>query len=136
MYPFLDLFFLVFHTALISFNLTGWIWTKTRRLHLAVISLTMLSWFGLGLFYGFGYCLCTDWHWQVKRALGETGLPASYVKYYLDRLTGSNWDPPLIDGIVAVLGLAAFAVSVWLNLRDHRRTSKEIAHERKERRRG
>jgi hypothetical protein len=26
-----------------------------------------------------GYCLSTDWHWQVKRARGETGLPNSEV---------------------------------------------------------
>jgi hypothetical protein len=27
-----------------------------------------LSWFGLGLFYGIGYCPSTDWHWRIKRA--------------------------------------------------------------------
>ena len=121
MYTFLDIFFLVFHTALIGFNVTGWIWEKTRRLHLAVISLTILSWFGLGFFYGFGYCPCTDWHWQVKRALGETGLPASYVKYYLDKLTGLDWDPSLVDPAVGVIGLVAFGLSIWLNGRDWQR---------------
>ena len=120
MYAFLDIFFLIFHAALIGFNVTGWIWKKTRRLHLAVISLTLFSWVGLGVFYGFGYCPCTDWHWQVKRALGETGLPASYVKYYLDALTGLDWDPLLVDPAVGVIGLAAFGASVWLNWRDWR----------------
>jgi len=120
MYAVLDIAFLVFHTALIGFNITGWIWKKTRRLHLAVISLTILSWIGLGFFYGFGYCPCTDWHWQVKRALGETDLPASYVKYYLDALTGLDWDPSLVDPAVGAFGLAAFALSIWLNWRDQR----------------
>lgn len=120
MYAFLDVAFVVFHTALVAFNLTGWIWKKTRRLHLAAIGLTVLSWFGLGLFFGWGYCPCTDWHWQVKRRLGETGLPASYVKYYLDRLTGLAWDPFVVDVLVAGLGLGALAVSVWLNVRDRR----------------
>ena len=32
---------------------------------------------GLGAVYGWGYCPCTDWHWDVKRRLGETGLPRS-----------------------------------------------------------
>ena len=121
MYVFLDIFFVVFHTALIGFNLTGWIWKKTRRIHLATIALTILSWVGLGFFYGFGYCPCTDWHWQVKRALGETGLPASYVKYYLDTLTGLDWEPFMVDLSVAVLGLAAFGASVWVNVQDWRR---------------
>src|SRR5262249_56219971 len=61
----------------------------------------------LGLFYGIGYCPSTDWHWQVKRARGETGLPNSYVKYYVDRLTGLRWDPRLVDVTVLLIGLAA-----------------------------
>lgn len=39
------------------------------------------------MFYGRGYCPCNDWYWQVKRELGETGLPASYIKYFLDLTT-------------------------------------------------
>lgn len=121
MYAFLDVFFVVFHGGLVLFNLVGWIWQKTRKLHLATISLTILSWFGLGIFYGWGYCPCTDWHWDVKRRLGETDLPASYVKYYLDAITGLSWDPGLVNGIVLVLGLGALGLSIWLNLRDRRR---------------
>ena len=48
----------------------------------------------------------------------ETGLPASYVKYYLDRLTGLAWEPILVDGLVVVISLAALGASVWLNVRD------------------
>ena len=115
MYAFLDAFFVVFHAALVIFNLTGWIWPRTRRLHLVVMSLTVLSWFGLGLVYGIGYCPCTDWHWDVKRQLGETGLPASYVKYYVDAVTAGDWDALLIDRVVTFLGLGAFAASLWVN---------------------
>lgn len=118
MYNLLDWLFLIFHTTLVLFNLTGWIWTRTRRLHLYTIGLTILSWFGLGIFYGWGYCPCTDWHWDVKRALGETDLPASYIKYYLDRLTGIDWGPSTVDTIVVVSGLGALGISLWLNWRD------------------
>lgn len=127
MLAFLDVFFLVFHSALVLFNLTGWIWRRTRRLHLWTIGATVLSWFGLGLFYGWGYCPCTAWHWDVKRALGETDLPRSYVKYYLDRLTGLSWDPTLVDAAVVVLGLGALALSAWLNRRDARRSSPPVS---------
>jgi len=120
MLRFLDAFFLVFHSLLIGFNLTGWIWRRVRRVHLIVISLTLLSWVGLGVFYGLGYCPSTDWHWEVKRRLGETNLPASYVKYYVDRVAGVNSDPLVVDVAVAVLGVGAFALSVVLNLRDRR----------------
>ena len=118
MYEFLDVFFVVFHSCIVAFNLTGWIWRRTRRLHLIVIGLTILSWFGLGIFYGWGYCPCTDWHWDVKRQLGATNLPDSYVKYYLDAASGMSWDPLLVNTVVAGLGIGAFAVSVWLNWRD------------------
>lgn len=121
MYAFLDIFFLIFHTTLVGFNVTGWIWKRTRRIHLVVITMTIFSWIGLGFFYGFGYCPCTDWHWRVKRALGETNLPASYVKYYLDGVTGLNWDPRFVDWSVAIIGLVAFVASAWLNWRWWRR---------------
>lgn len=117
MYLFLDYFFIVFHGGFVLFSLTGWVWRKTGRIHLAVICLTFLSWFGLGAFYGWGYCPCTDWHWSVKRALGETNLPHSYVKYYADRLTGHNWDPFVVDAVVLGLGILMFALSSWRNYR-------------------
>lgn len=120
MYHFLDVFFAVFHFSLVVFNLTGWIWAKTRRLHLVAIGLTVTSWFGLGAVYGWGYCPCTDWHWGVKRRLGEVDLPYSYITYYLDRLTGLSWDTALVDVVVAVSGLAALGLSIWLNWRDWR----------------
>jgi len=114
-----DLLFVLFHSGLVVFNLTGWAFLKTRRLHLIIISLTVGSWLGLGYFFGFGYCPSTDWHWDVKRALGEQGLPASWMKYYADYITGLSWDAGLIDMIVGIAGVGALLVSVGLNIRDH-----------------
>ncbi|MBW2604675.1 MAG: DUF2784 domain-containing protein [Deltaproteobacteria bacterium] len=122
MYPFLDYFFIVFHGTWVLFNLTGWAWKRMRRIHLATTGLTILSWFGLGIFNGWGYCPCTDWHWKVKRELGEMNLPNSYVKYYTDKLTGLTWDPLAVDATVLILGLLTFTLSCWLNWQD--RTSR------------
>lgn len=118
MYTFLDYFFVLFHGSLVLFNLTGWAWRTTRRPHLVTIGLTILSWFGLGVFFGWGYCPSTDWHWQVKRRLGETTLPSSYIKYYVDKLTGVQWDPFVVDTVTLFLGLSAFVLSCWFNWRD------------------
>lgn len=118
MYTFLDYFFIILHGGFVVFNLTGWAWRRTRRIHLAAIGLTLASWFGLGIFYGWGYCPCTEWHWRVKYQLGETDLPYSYAKYYLDRLTGFAWDPLTVDAGVLILGLLAFALSCWFNWKD------------------
>lgn len=123
-YQFLDYFFVIFHFSLIFFNLTGWIWRKARRIHLYLISATIFSWVGLGVFYGWGYCPCTHWHWLVKRELGESNLPASYIKYYLDQIFGFGWEPFTVDILVAGLGIGVFVISVVLNYRDWQRAQK------------
>ena len=115
----LDLGFILFHSGLVLFNLTGWALARTRHLHLVVISLTVGSWIGLGYFFGFGYCPSTDWHWDVKRALGEKELPISWMKYYADYITGRSWDAGLIDTIVGIVGVGALLLSVSLSIRDY-----------------
>ncbi len=121
MYALLDILFVVLHSALVVFNLLGWIWKRTRRVHLGTILLTLLSWGVLGIFYGLGYCPCTDWHWDIKRKLGETDLPSSYIKYYLDAITPFDWDPAVVDTLVLTTTLAALVASAWVNWRDWRK---------------
>jgi len=123
MYIFRNSFFVIFHGSLTLFNIAGWAWKRTRRIHLYTISLTIFSWIGLGIFYGWGYCPCTDWHWQVKRQLGEQNLPASYIKYYADYLTGMSWDPFIINIATAAVGITAFLLSIWFNWRDWKKSS-------------
>jgi uncharacterized membrane protein (Fun14 family) len=117
MYLFLDYAFVILHSSLILFNLTGWAWKRTRRVHLIIIGSTIASWFGLGIFYGWGYCPLTDWHWDIKQTLGETYLPNSFVMYYGDKLTGLTLDPFAVDAAVFILGLLAFLLSCWLNFK-------------------
>lgn len=119
MYIFFDYFFVLFHSCLVLFVVSAWSWRKTRLAHLVISSLVLLSWFGLGIFYGWGYCPCTEWHWEVKDKLGETNLPDSYVKYYADKLTGLSWSPFIINTGVLVLAVLAFILSCWLNFRDY-----------------
>ena len=111
----LDIFFFAFHTSLIAFVLFGWAWRKTRRAHLIVSGLTLFSWVGLGIWYGFGYCPCTDWHWHVREQLGETNLPNSYIKYLLDAVTGWNWNPTFVDVLTAGAFVLACCASLWVN---------------------
>ena len=124
LYQFLDIFFLVFHTLIIVFNLSGWIWKKTRRANLIVLTVTAFSWFVLGFWYGFGYCFCVDWHWTVKMKLGQTGLPNSYIKYLLDALTGLDWHAGLVETLTFAGFFGALIVSIALNVRDWRRKGK------------
>lgn len=114
-----DIFFVVFHTSLIVFNMTGWIWKKTRMLNLVTLLITGASWTLLGLVIGTpGYCPLTDWHFDVLGRLGKTGLPPSYIKYLFDRITGADIAASLADGITLYTFLGLLAISLYLNIRN------------------
>jgi hypothetical protein len=112
--PFLNIFFLVFHSAFILFVLFGWIWIKARKVHLAAVVLTAVSWFGLGIFYGFGYCFCTDWHWSVLQRMGHADLPRSYIKFLIMTVTGWDLNDALVDAATVGAFLGVFALAVYL----------------------
>ena len=117
-YAFLDIAFLVGHSALIVFNLLGWTLRKTRRLNLLSILLTVASWLVFAPCYGLGYCPCTDWHWQVKEALGQTDLPNNYITYLFDAWTGINITDDFAARLAWLCLVPALLASVTLNLRD------------------
>jgi len=121
-YHILDVAFVAFHSALIIFNLFGWIWKKTRKLNLITLILTGASWLFLGLIYGtLGYCPLTDWHFSILYKLGETNLPDSYVKYLFDRLSGLDISQSLVDNVTLYSFLGALIISVLINIRDFKR---------------
>ncbi len=119
MWKFLDIFFLVFHSALILFNLFGWIFKKTRRLNLITLLLTGLSWFVLGIFYGMGYCPLTDWHFEVLDKLGRNSQVSSYVQYLIDRLFNINISAGTADIATMAFYFAALLLSVYANFFRH-----------------
>ena len=129
MYRFLDIFFVIFHTSLIFFNLFGWIWKKTRRANLYLLLLTGASWAGLGLFYGMGYCPLTDWHFGVLERLGENNLPNSYIKYLADRITGMNLNQDIVDSLTLYFYLAALVISLAINYIDRRIRKRAVRKE-------
>ena len=110
-----DKLFIIFHTSLILFNLFGWIIKLLRKANLVVLLLTGASWFILGIFYGIGYCLFTDWHFDLLRDQGQTDLPSSYVVYLVERLTGYRPDAGFTDVTVLALYFLALALSVHVN---------------------
>jgi hypothetical protein len=118
LYKLLDIFFMVFHTALILFNLFGWIFKSLRKWNLITLLLTAGSWVFLGFFYGFGYCPLTDWHFNVIEKLGEVVLHSSYIQYLLERLTGLVIPAKLVDTLTLWGLVIALVVSVGLNIRD------------------
>jgi len=124
MYEFLNLFFFVFHTSIILFILFGWIWRKTRKANLALILLTAFSWFILGIWYGYGYCPCTDWHWNVRIKLGIYDMASSYVEFLIETFTGWDVSRKFVDMIALIFLAAAFLASITTNLRDWKKRKK------------
>lgn len=114
-YHFLDYFFLIFHTVFTVFNVFGWIWKKTRLVNFITLSLTALSWFGLGIFYGIGFCPLTEWHWQVLEKLGHNNLPYSYIKYLVSRLTTIEINENFANICTVVVFVLAFILSLYFN---------------------
>jgi len=126
MYHIIDIFFVVFHSSLIVFNLFGWMWRKTRIWNLVTLALTGASWLFLGLLVGVpGYCPFTDWHFSILEKLGRTDLPNSYVKYLADRITGLDFNPVLVDKVTLYSFIAAIIISLCLNTKDYLRKRKQ-----------
>lgn len=114
----LNYFFLIFHSLLILLNVFGWMFKKTRRLNLISVSLTAFSWFILGIFYGFGYCFCTDWHWQVRGALGYKDSSISYIHFLLLEITGINFNEPLVIKVSFTVFFISIAGCILVNTID------------------
>lgn len=125
-YQFLDYFFFVFHTLLTVFNITGWAFKLTRKWNLITLLLTAGSWFILDIWYGWGYCLCTDWHWQVREHLGYSDQSHSYIHFLLLKLIGVNFDADLVENVTLIALLISLVLSIWLNIRDWKK--KRVAH--------
>ncbi len=119
MLEFLNVFFHFVHLSIIIINITFWMSLRTLRIAQITLLLTFISWFGLGIIYGFGYCFLTEWHWQVKEKLGEMNLPLSYIKLVVDRTFGLDANPELIDQwtmailIISLLGCSIQSVRQW-----------------------
>jgi hypothetical protein len=117
MLKFLDIFFVISHTLLTLFNLFGWAWKPTRKANLITLLMTFGAWFGLGIFYGIGYCPLTDWHFRVLEKMGQTNLPNSYITYIVHRLVGLNLPERPVNVFTLAFFFLALFISLYLNLR-------------------
>jgi hypothetical protein len=117
----LNILFFVFHTLLIGFNVAGWAWRATRRWNLLTLALTAVSWFAMGLWHGVGYCVCTDWHMQVRRAMGIRDPESSYVQLLFRCILGLHVPTWAVDTLCGVAFAASLVISLSLNIRDSRR---------------
>ena len=85
------------------------------------LSLTAFSWFVLGIWYGWGYCFCTDWHWDVREKLGYEDRSVSYIHFLILKISGLNLNPQLVERATLLIFMVCFVLSLWYN----RKTSKQ-----------
>src|SRR6185295_2709934 len=111
----LDIFLTILHLVIILFNLFGWIFRSTRKLHLVSVFVTAASWFILGIWFGMGYCPVTDWQWSVKEKLGERNLPSNFIEYFAEKISGRDFSPQLVDTAIAVCFGLAVLLSLYVN---------------------
>jgi hypothetical protein len=115
----LDIFFFGFHTVLILFNVFGWIIPKWRLLNIILLSLTAFSWFALGIWYGWGYCICTDWHWQVREMLGFHDMSSSYIHFLILKLANLDLSISPVNKGTVIVFFTAYIISAYLNIRKY-----------------
>jgi len=111
----LNVAFFIFHTGLIVFNLVAWAFPKTRRWQLYTLAATALSWFVMGFWRGIGYCLCTDWHFRVRRELGYSDDSPTYVHLLIKSLTGADLDPNVVQSGTAIGFAFCLAMGIYAN---------------------
>jgi hypothetical protein len=114
----LNIGFFVFHTVLIVFNVIGWAWKRTRIWNLVTLGLTALSWFVMGAFYGIGYCVCTQFHFEVREALGIHDGADNYLQLLARTLLGIDPAPSTVRQIAGIGFGVSVVMSVALNIRD------------------
>jgi len=113
----LNYLFFIVHSMWILLILFGWTHAVILRIHLTAILLTAFSWVLLGYWYGWGYCICTDWHWKIRSDLGIQDYTNNYVHLLILKSIGLNPSPETVNILVVGVFSACAVMSIVLNLR-------------------
>lgn len=97
-------------------NLFAWMHKSTRKLHLYILTLTLFSWFIMGYFYGWGYCLLTEWHWDVLQAMGDRPNQNAFVQYFFERIFNLSVSNKFSDNITIAGLIFGVSGALYVNL--------------------
>jgi hypothetical protein len=103
------------HLTTTTIIVFGWIPPATRMLNWYLIVATFVSWLGLGLMFGFGFCLFTSIQSRIRRRLGEGEVMDSFMKDVFDRLTGRDLNPQHVEIVTQAVFYACAAASFYVN---------------------
>lgn len=123
-----DIFLTVLHLGIILFNLFGWISPVMRAAHRVCMGVTAAFWLSIGPLVGYplGYCPVVDVQFRIKRMLGESNLPHSYIDYLLQQV-GIHADPQIVDIMTGAVFALIAAVTCVLWWRERKRAAPVVA---------
>lgn len=103
------------HIAIILFCVIGWLLPPARPWHLLLCAMIFSSWYLLGVWKGWGYCLVTDLQWRLSRRMGEQLPPYGYVPMLWQRITGRTADVQRVDQVTEWVFYCCAIASLWVN---------------------
>ena len=112
-YTLTDNIFNILHILAILINCFGWAFSKTLKLNLWLLLLTISSWSILGLFFGIGFCFLTEVH---SLALGLIGSPSINFSY-LDYLLLVKLKIPISSNTISILSILAVFISLGISIK-------------------
>ncbi|KAF0129444.1 MAG: hypothetical protein FD155_2367 [Bacteroidetes bacterium] len=99
------------HVMIILIISFGWIWRKLHVVYVICNFCAIFSWFILGYFKGYGYCLLTDIQWNLLAYRGETDIPETFLEYFFNIL---NINSSAIDFLEVVNYFKYFVVATFV----------------------
>jgi len=103
------------HAVIAVWCVFGWLVPGAEKLHLFVIVGIAISWYGLGMRYGIGYCILTDWQWRVKERLGRTTKHDSFVHLLLERASGLHINEKQVKRFAYAAYWVSAVISIYIN---------------------
>lgn len=107
------------HILLMLFIMTGWIFHRSRMIHLLVVLLTGFSWIVFINSKEIGYCILTDWQWQVLGRMGRTNLPETYVQYLYELLSSDSMLKATSRNITRSVWIISLTLSIALMMKEY-----------------
>src|SRR5687768_10619191 len=111
----IDIFLYTLHIALMVFVVFGWAWPPVGSWHFATLVVMGVVWIVAGLLKVWN-CPLTNLHWKVKEMRGQTGMPVSFVNYFLNQVTGKQLSHRFVQTLLLIIYFLALFLSgvYWL----------------------
>ena len=113
-----DVFLFLAHAVIAVWCVFGWMVPGAERWHLFVITGIAISWYGLGMHYGIGYCILTDWQWRARKKLGYTMEHGSFVQLLLERASGIQLNENQVKIFAYAVYWVSAVISIYINFFD------------------